>query len=92
MQNFSKIDLKKTILGVFLRDNPNDYKPLKMSNRKLDKLFEEEVFMVLEKRGEDTKKARIDIQARIVDINKSSKFIPEEIRMKKMNLKIQSEM
>jgi len=92
MQNFSKIDLKKTILGVFLRDNPNDYKPLKMSNRKLDKLIEEEVFMVLEKRGEDTKKARIDIQARIVDINKSSKFIPEEIRMQKMNLKIQSEM
>ena len=91
MQNFSKIDLKKTILGVFLRDNPNDYKPLKMSNRKLDKLIEEEVFMVLEKRGGDTKKARIDIQARIVDINKSSKFIPEEIRMQKMNLKIQSE-
>ena len=36
MQSFSKIDLKKTILGVFSRDNPNDYKPLKMSNRTLD--------------------------------------------------------
>ena len=36
MQSFSKIDLKKTILGVFLRDIPNYYKPLKMSNRTLD--------------------------------------------------------
>jgi hypothetical protein len=25
MQNFSKMDLKKSILGVFSRDNPNDY-------------------------------------------------------------------
>ena len=92
MQNFSKIDLKKTILGVFSRDNPNDYKPLKMSNRTLDKLFEEEVLMVLERRDEDKKKARIDTQARIVDIYKSSKFIPDEVRMKKMNLKILSDM
>jgi hypothetical protein len=46
MQSFSKIDLKKTILGVFSRDNPNDYKHLKMSNRTLDKLFEGEVLMV----------------------------------------------
>ena len=92
MQNFSKMDLKKTILGVFSRDNPNDYKPLKMSNRTLDKLFEEEVLMVLERRDEDKKKARIDTQARIVDIYKSSKFIPDEVRMKKMNLKILSDM
>jgi hypothetical protein len=92
MQNFSKMDLKKTILGVFSRDNPNDYKPLKMSNRTLDKLFEEEVLMVLDRRDEDKKKTRIDIQARIVDIYKSSKFIPDEVRMKKMNLKILSEM
>jgi len=92
MQSFSKIDLKKTILGVFSRDNPNDYKPLKMSNRTLDKLFEEEVLMVLERRDEDKKKARIDIQAHIVDIYKSSKFIPDEVRMKKMNLKILSDM
>jgi len=55
MQSFSKIDLKKTILGVFSRDNPNDYKPLKMSNRTLDKLFEEEVLMVLDRRDEDKK-------------------------------------
>ena len=92
MQSFSKMDLKKTILGVFSRDNPNDYKPLKMSNRTLDKLFEEEVLMVLERRDEDKKKARIDTQARIVDIYKSSKFIPDEVRMKKMNLKILSDM
>jgi hypothetical protein len=39
MQNFSKMDLKKTILGVFSRDNPNNYKPLKTSNGTLDKLF-----------------------------------------------------
>jgi len=87
MQSFSKIDLKKTILGVFSRDNPNDYKPLKMSNRTLDKLFEEEVLMVLERRDEDKKKARIDTQARIVDIYKSSKFIPDEVRMKKNEFK-----
>jgi hypothetical protein len=43
MLNFSKIDLKNTILAVFSRDSPKDYKPLKMSNRTLDKLFEEEV-------------------------------------------------
>jgi hypothetical protein len=83
--------LKKTVLGVFSRDNPNDYKCLKMSNRTLDKLFEEEVLMVLERRDEDKNKARIYIQARIVDIYKSSKFIPDEVRMKKRNLKIQSE-
>ena len=56
MQSFSKIDLKKTILGVFLRDNLNDYKPLKLSNRTLDKLFEEEVLMVLDRRDKDKKK------------------------------------
>ena len=48
--------------------------------------------MVSERRDEDKKKARIDIQARIVDIYKSSKFIPDEVRMKKMNLKILSHM
>ena len=92
MQNFSKIDFKKTILGVFSRDNPDAYKPLKISNKALDDLFEEEILMVLERRDEDKKKARIDIQARIVDIYKSSKFIPDEVRMKKKNLKIQSDM
>ena len=91
-QNFSKMDLKKTILGVFSRDNPDAYKPLKISNKALDDLFEEEILMFLERRDEDKKKARIDIQARIVDIYKSSKFIPDEVRMKKMNLKILSDM
>jgi len=55
-QSFSKIDLKKTILGVFSRDHPNDFKPLKMSNNTLDKLFEEEVLMVLDRRDKDKKK------------------------------------
>ena len=84
---FSKIDLKKTILGVFTRDNPDAYKFLKMTNKTLDSLFEEEVLRVLKEDRE-----RIDIQAQIVDIYTSSKFIPDEIRMKKKNLKIQSEM
>ena len=92
MQSFSKIDLKKTILGVFSRDNQDAYKLLKMTNKALDDLFEEEIFMVLERRDEDKKKARIDIQARIVDIYKWSKFIPDEVRMKKKNLKILSDM
>ena len=92
MQNFSKMDLKKTILGVFSRDNPDAYKPLKISNKALDDLFEEEILMVLERRDEDKKNARIDIQARIVDVYKWSKFIPDEVRMKKMNLKILSDM
>jgi hypothetical protein len=52
----------------------------------MDKLFEEEVLMVLDRHDEDKKKARIDIQARIVDIYTSSKYIPDEVRMHKMNL------
>ena len=40
-----------------------------MSYRTLDKLFEEEVLMVLERRDEDKKKARIDIQDKYVSIN-----------------------
>jgi hypothetical protein len=51
VRNFSIIDLKMTILGVFTRDNPDAYKPLKMSNRTLDNLFEEEVLRVLRDEG-----------------------------------------
>jgi len=53
----------------------------------LDSLFEEEVLRVLKEDRE-----RIDIQAQIVDIYTSSKFIPDEIRMKPKNVKIQSNM
>jgi len=63
-----------------------------MTNKALDDLFEEEILMFLERRDEDKKKARIDIQARILDIYISSKFIPDEVRMKKKNLKILSDM
>jgi len=87
IQMFSKIDLKKTILGVFTRDNPDAYKSLKMTNKTLDSLFEEEVLRVLKEDRE-----RIDIQAQIVDIYTSSKFIPDKIRMKQKNVKIQSNM
>jgi hypothetical protein len=87
MQMFSKIDFKKTILGVFPRDNPDAYKPLKMSNKTCDNLFEEEMLRILRDEEE-----RIDIQAQIVDIYKSSKFIADEVRMKSMNLKILTDM
>ena len=75
------------MLGLFTRDDPDAYKSMKMSNQVLNKLFEEEVLRVL-REDED----RIDIQAQIVDIYRSSKFIPDEVRMKKMNLKILSDM
>jgi hypothetical protein len=65
------------MLGVFTRDNPDAYKPMKMSNQVLNKLFEEEVLRVL--RDEED---RIDIEARLVDIYRISKFIPDEVRMK----------
>jgi hypothetical protein len=87
IQMFSKMDLKKTILGVFTQDNPDAYKSLKMTNKTLDSLFEEEVL-----RGLREDENRIDIQAQIVDIYTSSKFIPDEIRMKPKNVKIQSNM
>ena len=77
VRNFSKIDLKKIMLSLFTRDDPDAYKSMKMSNQVLNKLFEEEVLRVL-REDED----RIDIQAQIVDIYRSSKFIRDEVRMK----------
>jgi hypothetical protein len=87
VRNFSNIDLKKIMLGLFTRDDPDAYKSMKMSNQVLNKLFEEEVLRVL-REDED----RIDIQAQIVDIYRSSKFIPDEVRMKQQNVKILTDM
>jgi hypothetical protein len=47
VRNFSIIDLKKTILGVFTRNNPDAYKSMKMSNQAFNKLFEEEMLRVV---------------------------------------------
>ena len=69
--------MKKTILGVFIRDNPDAYNSLKITNKTLDNLFEEEMLRVV-REGE----TRIDIQAQMVNIYKSSKFIPDDVRMK----------
>ena len=87
VRNFSIIDLKKTILGVFTRDNPDAYKSMKMSNQALNKLFEEEVLRVVREAGE-----RIEIQVRLFDIYRSSMFIPDEVRMKQTNVKILTDM
>ena len=77
VRNVSIIDLKKIILGVFTRDNPDAYKSMKMSNQALNKLFEEEMLRVV-REGETS----IDIQVRLFDIYKSSKFIPDDVRIK----------
>jgi hypothetical protein len=87
VRNVSIIDLKKIILGVFTRDNPDAYKSMKMSNQALNKLFEEEVLRVV-REGETS----IEIQVRLFDIYKSSKFIPDEVRMKQKNVKIFTDM
>ena len=58
-----------------------------MSNQGLNKLYEEEILRVLR---ED--EARIDIQVRLFDIYRSSKFIPDEVRMKSKNVKILTDM
>jgi hypothetical protein len=63
VRNLSIIELKKIILGVFTRDNPDAYESMKMSHQVLNKLFEEEILRVL--REEET---RIDIQVRLFDI------------------------
>ena len=52
VRNYSIIDLKKTILGVFTRDNPDAYNSMKMSNQALNKLIEEEMLRVLKEEGE----------------------------------------
>ena len=84
MRNFSNIDFKKTLLGVFLDDEkPNALKPLKMSNKTLNELFEEELLMVLRNADENEKKTRNEIQERLIQILRSSKFIPDEVRTKK---------
>ena len=93
VRNFSNIDFKKTILGVFLDDErPNALKPLKMSNKTLNELFEQELLMVLRNADENEKKTRNEIQKRLIEIFKSSKFIPDEVRTKKKNMKILSDM
>ena len=93
VRNFSNIDFKKTILGVFLdEERPNALKPLKMSNKTLNELFEEELFLVLRNADENKKKTRQQIQERLIEIYKSSKFIPDEVRTKNKNLKILSVM
>ena len=79
MRNFSIIDLKKIILGVFTRDNPDAYKSMKMSNQALNKLFEEEVLRIIREAGE-----KIEVQLQLFDIYRRSKFIPDEFRMKKI--------
>ena len=60
---------------------------MKMSNQALNKLIEEEMLRVL-REGE----TRRTVQSQIVDIYTSSKFIPNEIRMKPRNLMIQADM
>ena len=50
---------------------------MKMSNQALNKLFEEEMLRVV-REGETS----IDIQVRLFDIYKSSKFIPDDVRTK----------
>ena len=93
VRNFSNIDFKKTLLGVFLDDEkPNALKPLKISNKTLNELFEEELLMVLRNADENEKKTRNEIQERLIQILSSSKFIPDEVRTKKKNLKILSVM
>ena len=93
VRNFSNIGFKKTILGVFLdEERPNALKPLKMSNKTLNELFEEELFMVLRNADENEKKTRQQIQERLIQILRSSKFIPDEVRTKNKNLKILSVM
>ena len=93
VRNFSNIDFKKTLLGVFLdEERPNALKPLKMSNKTLNELFEEELFLVLRNADENEKKTRQQIQERLIEIYKSSKFIPDEVRTKNKNLKILSVM
>ena len=87
MRNFSIIELKKTILGIFTRENPDAYNSMKLSNQVLNKLIEEEMLRVL-REGE----TRRTVQSQIVDIYTSSKFIPNEIRMKPRNLMIQADM
>ena len=84
MRNFSNMDLKKTLLGVFLDDEkPNALKPLKMSNKTLNELFEQELLMVLGNADENERKSIQEIQERLIQILRSSKFIPDEVRTKK---------
>ena len=93
VRNFSNIDFKKTLLGVFLDDEkPNALKPLKMSNKTLNELFEQELLMVLGNADENERKSIQEIQERLIQILRSSKFIPDEVRTKKKNLKILSDM
>ena len=93
VRNFSKIDFKKILLGVFLDDEkPNALKPLKMSNKTLNELFEQELLMVLGNADENERKSIQEIQERLIQILRSSKFIPDEVRTKKKNLKILSVM
>jgi hypothetical protein len=87
VRNFSIIDLKKIILGVFTRDNPDAYISMKMSSQALNKLFEEEMLRVV-REGETS----IDIQVRLLDIYRSSKFIPDDVRTKPKNVKILTDM
>jgi len=93
VRNFSNMDLKKTLLGVFLDDEkPNALKPLKMSNKTLNELFEQELLMVLGNADENERKSIQEIQERLIQILRSSKFIPDEVRTKNKNLKILSVM
>ena len=79
--------MKKTILGVFIRDNPDAYNSLKMSNQALNNLIEEEMLRVV-REGETS----TDIQVRLLDIYRSSKFIPDDVRTKPKNVKILTDM
>ena len=93
VRNFSNMDFKKTLLGVFLDDEkPNALKPLKMSNKTLNELFEQELLMVLGNADENERKSIQEIQERLIQILRSSKFIPDEVRTKNKNLKILSVM
>ena len=93
VRNFSNMDFKKTLLGVFLDDEkPNALKPSKMSNKTLNELFEQELLMVLGNADENERKSIQEIQERLIQILRSSKFIPDEVRTKNKNLKILSVM
>ena len=60
---------------------------MKVSNQALNKLFEEEVLRIIREAGE-----KIEVQLQLFDIYRRSKFIPDEVRIKKKYIKILTDM
>ena len=87
---FGKNIIKKTLLGVYVYNNPNVFENSLKKTTELNILFEKDILMMLSRRA-DKREARLEIQSDLINIYQQPMFIPPEVEKKPDNRKLISE-